>query len=159
MSVVINYNTYANSTCTLGHDASHVQVSTLSCSFSWDQPDFTLDLGDPLSCCTNNTNLIMLTEEPELLGSCYGRNDEPHGQIMQISFSISASFSFSYTNLDMEGGWQCCQHKVNTLYFSTKQDIVHSSKGNNTDQNIEGNRCETNEVKVWFYARKNPQNN
>ena len=146
LHIAVNYNTYANSTCTLEHDAPHGQVSTLSCSFSWGQPDY----------CTNKTNLIMLTKEPEFTGSCYGHKDDPHGQKTQISLSISASFSFS--NLEMEGGWQCCQHNVNTLYFSMKQDIVDSSKGDYTDQNIGGNEGETKEQEITNNGITNCEN-
>ena len=50
LSVIYDYNTYSNSTCSLKHGALYGQVSILSCSFNWGQPDSSLDMDALLSC-------------------------------------------------------------------------------------------------------------
>ena len=57
------------------HGALDDQVSILFCNSIWDQPDSLLDMGDPFSCCTNNTILISLIEISDLDSICIGLVD------------------------------------------------------------------------------------
>ena len=92
-------NIHCNNTCNIKHSALSGQVSILSRSNTWGQPDSSLDVGDPPFLCTNNVTVP---------GERYGLStsiiyngfiDEPHDYSTEVNFSdLNVSLSFSANN-------------------------------------------------------------
>ena len=105
---------------------------SVSCNSIWDQPDSSLDMGDPLTFF-NSINLINLIEKSDLVTILNGLIHEPHGCITQGSFSISLTTN-TYSKVSPEGGWQGHHTHVNTTGFSTRQTTFEL-----------GNKCDIND--------------
>ena len=96
VSIASANNSCSSNTCNIKHGALSGQVSILSCITVWGQPDFSLDMGDPSSLCTNIVVLPGERHESSMSTICDGHIYEPHGHNTQVNFcdhNVSLSFS------------------------------------------------------------------